>query len=268
VLFVPEPFRDVIRSMWLMMITSALISLGLILAFAYFIHTILRQKKLSQMKNDFINNMTHEFKTPITNISLALENISESNLLTDTYLRIISEENEHMRENAERILQIAMLDKEEMKLNKTDVDLHELILRAARSFDLQLAHVKGTIRLNLAAEKHHTLADETHMINVFYNMLDNAIKYCKNSPDIVIATKNKDHHISITITDNGIGMSEEVSRHVFDRFFRGSSGDVHDVKGFGLGLNYVKKIVGLHGGSIDVKSTPGKGSVFEIILPV
>lgn len=268
VLYMRDPFGMILGSMWMMMATSLVIILMLVFAFAYFIRMFLRQKKLSMMKNDFINNMTHEFKTPITNISLALENIEEDSGKTGLYLKIIGEENEHMRENVERILQIAMLDKQDLHLDREELNLHELILRVARSFEMQLANVKGQIDFEFKAEKHHITADETHIINMFYNLIDNAIKYSSANLYIVIRTENRNGQLCVSVKDNGIGMNEEVKKRIFDKFYRGSTGDTHDVKGFGLGLSYVKEVVEKHEGTITVYSEPGKGSTFEINLPV
>jgi two-component system phosphate regulon sensor histidine kinase PhoR len=267
VLYVSDPFKMIIDSMWMMMATSLLIILMLVFAFAYFIRMYLKQKKFSMMKNDFINNMTHEFKTPITNISLALENIAESADKRELYLKIIGEENEHMRENVERILQIAMLDRQEVYIEREELNLHELVHRVARSFEMQLAAVKGQISFDFDATRHHIIADETHIINMFYNLIDNAIKYSRSTPVIVVKTRDKGEQLVISITDNGIGMPEEVRKKIFDKFYRGSMGDTHDVKGFGLGLSYVKEVVDQHHGSIHVSSEPGKGSTFEISLP-
>ncbi len=256
----------VMKSMWLMLITSGLIILILSGLFAYFIIITLRQKRYSEMKNDFINNMTHEFKTPVTNISLALENIVLNGANTSRYLEIISNESDHLKENVERILQIAALDKNELTLQNTLIDVHELITKAGESFEAQLNRLNGSIQYSLTAKRHELLADEFHMKNILYNLIDNAIKYCNHIPEIRVSTCNTENGIRISISDNGTGIEKNQVGDIFTRFYRVENKDIHNIKGFGLGLSYVKHIISLYKGTIEVISEQGKGSTFIIEL--
>jgi two-component system phosphate regulon sensor histidine kinase PhoR len=268
--YYPNKTSMVLGALWGMLLTSAAIIILLIYTFWYFVRMMLRQKKLSDMKTDFINNMTHEFKTPVTNISLALETIGEAAHQLNglrPILNIIGEENERLRENVERILQIAAVDKENLSLKLETVDLHSLIQKVVRSFDMQIENNCGRINCSLQASYSNVVGDETHIINILYNLLDNAIKYSAGCPEVNISTQSNRIGVMLSIEDRGIGMNSATQKRIFDKFYRAQTGNVHDVKGFGLGLSYVKSIVDAHKGSIEVKSEPGKGSRFDVFLP-
>ncbi|MFI5134315.1 MAG: sensor histidine kinase [Chitinophagales bacterium] len=262
----------IVRSLWWMILLSALLLLTFVATFLTAIYVILKQKKLSEVKTDFINNMTHEFKTPIATISLALDSIKNPRILDNKekihyYTEIIGRENKRMNSQVENILQMALLDKENFELNEQLLNVHELIAAVAEPFQLQVSSRGGKFNLELNAENPYVLADEIHLTNVFHNLLDNANKYSQNSPDIVVRTHGEKDGIVITVADRGIGMSAETQKKVFEKFYREQNGNVHNVKGFGLGLAYVKSIITKHGGTIHVKSEPGKGSRFDVKLP-
>ena len=240
--------------------------------FGFTISIILRQKKLSEIKNDFINNMTHELKTPISTIRLSSESLlyssDNSEEKVEKYASIIYKENKRLEQQVERVLSIAKLDKGEIKLKCTTFDIHEIIEEAKENFQInQLEDSGGKIILHLNAENSIIFSDMVHITNVIYNLLDNATKYCDKSPYIEITTANVKQNISISIRDNGKGIAKENFKLIFDKFYRVPTGNVHDVKGFGLGLFYVKSIVEKLKGSIYVKSQLGLGSEFTIIIP-
>jgi two-component system phosphate regulon sensor histidine kinase PhoR len=234
---------------------------------------MIRQKKISDIKTDFINNMTHEFKTPIATISVAVDSINNSKVIErpdiiKNYTRIIKEENNRMNTRVEQVLQMALLDSSEFKLNEKAVDIHELIRNITDNIRLQTESRNGQLIVNLEASQTHVLADESHMTNVLISILDNAIKYSPVNPEIRVSTTNSRSSIVISISDNGIGMNSDTQKKIFDKFFRVTSGNIHSIKGFGLGLSYAKAIVLAHKGEIKVNSEVDKGSRFEIILPV
>jgi two-component system phosphate regulon sensor histidine kinase PhoR len=264
---VPDSFNSIIRAMSVMMLSSAVIILILIFCYAYFVKTILDQKKLSEMKNTFINNITHEFRTPITNIKLALENWHDAPEKSSRYSGIIAEENEHMERNVEQILRLASFEHGCTQAEFTEVDIIRLIHETVNSFEIQLNKVNGEVIYHIEAAETVIYGDRAHLKTLLYNLIDNAIKYSKTNPVITINVLHTKGGIQLEVEDNGIGMSPETQKHIFDRFYRGYTGDTHDVKGFGLGLSYVKYIVELHGGTIKVKSKPGIGSKFTIQLP-
>jgi signal transduction histidine kinase len=246
---------------------SVLIILLLASAFIYFFRTVIRQKKLSEMKTDFINNMTHEFMTPVTNIGLALETLekSEQDRTRQQIMNVIGTENDHLKENIQKILQVAVLEEGTAYLNPGPVNLHELLQRLERSFEIAIREQQGMLVFSLHATDPVIIADETHLINLFYNLLDNAIKYASAAPlQVHVDTWNTGRKLIVQVRDNGIGMNPEVQRHIFNRFYRASNGTRHDVKGFGLGLTYVKSIADAHGADIGLESVPGKGSIFTI----
>jgi len=258
-----------LNTLWGVLLASIVVVLLLCYAFWYFVRTIQAQKKLSEMKTDFINNMTHEFKTPITNIGLAVENINEAGGLNGNgpFVRIIGEENNRLRDNVERILQIASLKKEEIKLSLNRLNINSIIENIANNIEQSHYPHNPDIQCTLDAENPFIVADETHIINIIYNLLDNSLKYCSTRPIILISTHSTDKGIILTIKDNGIGMNHETQRRMFEKFYRAHTGNVHNVKGFGLGLSYVKSLVDLHSGHIKIESELGKGSSFEIFLP-
>lgn len=250
------------------------IILFVIIFFGFSISVIFKQKKLSEIRNDFINNMTHELKTPIATIGLSSETLmnldpenAKDKLLR--YASIIYKENKRLESQVERVLNVANLDRTEIKLNRTVFDVHEIIEEAAENFEFnQLEELGGTIRLELNADNPILNADQVHITNIVNNLVDNAIKYCDKTPEIIILSTNLKGKISITFKDNGKGISRENLKHIFDKFYRVPTGNLHDVKGFGLGLFYVKTIIEELGGTISVKSILGKGSEFTISLPV
>jgi two-component system phosphate regulon sensor histidine kinase PhoR len=269
----PTQQEYLIRKTWLTLAMALVLIAIVVLCFAYAIFTIIRQKKLSQVKNDFINNMTHEFKTPISTISLATEALQDQSVGVDTslrqrYLKIIDSENQRLSRQVEKVLQIASLEKEDFELKIEKVDVHKTIERALQNVAIQVEKKGGSITTDFRAKEKLIPADEHHLTNIIYNLLDNANKYTTNPPQISITTKDDPGKgILIRIIDNGIGMTKEVINKIFDKFYRRPTGNLHDVKGFGLGLSYVKTLVEAHGGNIDVKSATGRGSVFEIFLP-
>jgi two-component system phosphate regulon sensor histidine kinase PhoR len=242
-------------------------------AFFITIRTLLKQKKLSEIKSDFINNMTHEFKTPLATISLAVdalknEKVTGNKEKTDYFTGIIKEENKRMNKQVETILQAALLDKKEVQLNLKRLLAHDLIVSALNNINLQVEEKGGKIDVELDAENDLILADEVHFTNVINNLLDNAVKYSKDNLHIKLSTKNSGHYLKIKIEDNGIGMNKETLHRIFEKFYRAHTGNVHNVKGFGLGLSYVKTMVDAHHGHIKAESVLGKGSCFIITMPL
>jgi len=243
----------------------------IMLLFIIMLFILYRQKKISDIKNDFINNITHEFKTPISTITLACEalssDISRKNNW-EAYLSIINDENERLKLMVNNILQLAQLKKGQLHLHLETCDIHELITHICNSFSLLIKSNNGEIREYLYAE-HYTLpVDKMHIQNVIINLIENSIKYTKEEPKIAIRTENDKRNLLISVSDNGIGMTRKNIKYIFNDFYRVSTGNIHNQKGQGLGLVYVKKIVELHGGSISVASTPDKGSTFCIALPL
>jgi two-component system phosphate regulon sensor histidine kinase PhoR len=224
------------------------------------------------MKNDFINNMTHEFKTPISTISLACEalkdkDIQKVNGISDTYINMIDEENNRLKSMAEKILQSAKLEKDNIALKKEEVDVHEIIEESIKNIQLQIEKKAGQIIMELKAKEHMLLADKVHFTNIIFNLLDNANKYSPVTPQLKIKTENSYSGIIISIEDNGVGISKANQKRVFEKLYRVPTGNIHNVKGFGLGLSYVKAIVEAHGGKIGLESELNKGTKFIITLP-
>ncbi len=268
----PERTNYVLGSMVGILGGSLLFSLFILATFALSLYFLIRQKKISEMKSDFINNMTHEFKTPIATINLAADTIVNSRVINDEtsirhFIGMIKKENNRMNKKVETILQIASLDKKEIEFRFENVSIHTIIERAVDTIEIQVHQRNGKILLNLSAEDPHILGDSEHLSNLVNNLLDNAIKYSPESPFITIGTKNCEDGLIMSVEDNGIGMTKAVQSKIFERFYRQSSGNVHDVKGFGLGLNYARSIIEAHKGTITVLSEPGKGSRFDIFLP-
>jgi two-component system phosphate regulon sensor histidine kinase PhoR len=246
---------------------------GLILfCFSYTIYVIFLQKKVSEMKTDFINNMTHEFKTPIATISLASDSIISPMIISNKdkikrFAGIIKQENKRMLSQVEKVLQMALIDKKDFELKISGVDVHTLIEQAVENANLQIQRRGGHIKTFLKATKYMIMGDMTHLSNVIHNLLDNANKYSPDSPEITVSTRNVTNGIEVIVEDKGVGMSKEVRKLIFDKFYRVPTGNLHDVKGFGLGLSYVKAITDAHNGVIEVKSEPGKGSSFILYFP-
>jgi two-component system, OmpR family, phosphate regulon sensor histidine kinase PhoR len=247
----------------------------IIAAFYLTVYTMLRQKKLGEIKNDFINNMTHEFKTPIATISLAVdamrnEKVLQSREKMSYFSSIIKEENQRMNRQVETILKASQLEKQEVNLNLQPINVNKVIKDVVDTFALQLQEKQGRAEVTLDAENDEINADEVHFSNLINNLVDNAVKYSKeNTPIFIkITTSSNDKSLFIKVEDNGIGMSKETVKRVFERFYRAHTGNLHNVKGFGLGLSYVKTMVHAHGGEIKVESTLGKGSIFTLQLPL
>ena len=268
----PERTNYVLGSMVWILGGSMLFSLFILATFALSLYFIIRQKKISEMKSDFINNMTHEFKTPIATISLAADTITNPKVIKDEtsirhFIGMIKKENSRMNKKVETILQIASLDKKEIEFRFENVSLHTIIEHAVEAIEIQVHQRNGKITFNLNAEEPVIYGDLEHLTNLVNNFLDNAIKYSPELPEITITTRNCEKGVILSVEDKGIGMTKAVQSKIFERFYRQSSGNVHDVKGFGLGLNYSRSIIEAHKGSISVFSEPGKGSRFEIFLP-
>ncbi|MGJ8660998.1 MAG: sensor histidine kinase [Bacteroidota bacterium] len=249
-----------------------LIVLLVFLFFGFSLSIILKQKKLSEIKNDFINNMTHELKTPIATIGLSSETLLKNDFSGDSdkikrYASIIHKENKRLENQVERVLNVAKLDKEQVVLKKSTISIHELLEEVRDNFEFNQEEKGGIISLSLDAKDDAIRADEVHVSNVLYNLIDNAIKYTTETPKIKIRTKSENKFLRIEIEDNGIGMKREDLSQIFEKFFRVHTGNRHDVKGFGLGLYYVKLIIDAHKGNIEVKSSPGKGTTFIISFP-
>jgi two-component system phosphate regulon sensor histidine kinase PhoR len=252
---------------------SSLVLLLVILFFVYTLFVILKQKRLSEIQKDFINNMTHEFKTPISTIAVSTEVLKDPDIIHQperllNYATIIEKENTRLKQQVERVLQMAKLDKEDIGLKKEKVDVHQIIRDALKNTALSLRERQGSIRCELCAGMHDIEADRLHLINVLYNLIDNAIKYSKEAPDILIRTANIDGSLRLEVKDNGIGIAKGHQRKIFEKFYRVPTGNVHDVKGFGLGLNYVQSIIRAHKGSIKLESDLGMGSIFKIYFPI
>jgi len=271
-LYFPDKGFFIFKKVLISLIASLALILIIVYCYGYAIYIIKKQKQISEIKNDFINNMTHEFKTPISTVSLACEalrdkDVQKNEKFIERYIGIINDENARLGTQVEKVLQMATLDKKDFKLKLERLDIHEIIENAIQNINLQVEKRGGSIHKKLKADRRKVVADELHLTNIIYNLLDNANKYSKENPDITIATYNENGGISVSVADKGIGMSKEVVSKIFDKFYRVPTGNLHDVKGFGLGLAYVKTMLEALGGRIDVKSSMGKGSEFEIYLP-
>lgn len=237
------------------------------------LYSLYRQKKLSEVTNEFINNMTHEFKTPISTISLSCEALSDPSVHNDAatreaYISIIRDENIRLQNMVSNILQTAQLKKGQVKMQIELVDMHELIRKITDSISLQISSVRGVLSLALNADTHKIFVDSSHIQNVIVNLVENGIKYSQNAPEILINTQSDSKYFMVSVSDKGIGIPKKAIGHIFENFYRVSQGNVHNVKGYGLGLGYVKKIVSLHKGKIEIKSEVGKGSTFTVYLPI
>jgi two-component system, OmpR family, phosphate regulon sensor histidine kinase PhoR len=272
-IYFPNRTSLVLGSVWFTLLMSVLFTGIILFCFWYTIQVIFRQKQLSEMKTDFINNMTHEFKTPIATISLAADSIGSPMILNNPdkirrFVDIIRQENRRMNSQVERVLQVALIDKKDIQLRLGQVDLNEIVEQVVGNFSLQVEKRDGVLHTDLQADNAGIEGDATHLVGIIHNLLDNANKYSPEKPEITVRTRNVPVGIEVTVQDKGIGISKEVRKHIFDKFYRVHTGDVHDVKGFGLGLSYVKAIMTAHKGFVDVKSEPGKGSSFILTFPV
>ncbi|MFM1933474.1 MAG: hypothetical protein RL360_354 [Bacteroidota bacterium] len=271
-IYFPESANYIWQTMGLSLAGSGLLLLVMIGCFYFAVLTILKQKKLATVKNDFINNMTHEFKTPITSISLATQLLQEElkpgkNESILRYLGIIKDENTRLGQQVERVLQTAQMEKEEITLKRKKVDISALVHQVAEINGPLIESVNGSLVVNVDKLPSTLELDEVHISNVLNNLIDNAVKYSPSNPQVEILARSQDQEISIQVKDHGMGMPKEALSNIFDAFYRVPTGNVHNVKGFGLGLSYVKKIVEAHGGKVHVKSKLGEGSTFEIYLP-
>jgi len=264
----PDKKADIVGAMGIW-IFSAFTFLLILILFGFMIVDLSKQKKLAEVKADFINNMTHELQTPITNISIASEvlrkaagKINEEKAAH--YVDIIYTENQRLKFQVEQVLQTAMLERGEIELKKSEVNLNSVIEEVVRNFQLRVESRHGQIKSRLEARQPLVFGDPFHLTNIFYSLLDNADKYSPANPEITITTTNKNNGILVAIADKGIGISKDIQQYIFDKFYRASQGDVHDVKGFGLGLTYVREIVKAHQGNVSVSSEVNKGSLFEL----
>ncbi len=270
--FFPTKTSIVWGTLWLNLLFSLLFVTVILGCFAYTINIIYRQKKLSEMKNDFINNMTHEFKTPIATISLASDSITNPSVIGNPdkirrFADIIRQENKRMNGQVEKVLQMAVIERGSINLNVSSIDLHDIIEQALGNITLQVERKEGTTTAILNAQKSIIEGDFNHISNIINNLLDNANKYSPEHPEITVSTQNVSNGVEVTISDKGIGMTKEAKKKIFEKFYRVHTGNVHDVKGFGLGLSYVKTMITAHKGSIDVRSELGKGSSFIVFFP-
>ena len=273
VIYFPTEKNYLLQSLGFMGTSSALLTLVVLIAFGYTIFIIFRQKNLSEMRSDFVNNMTHELKTPISTISLATQMLNDTtipnNMKNIEHLsKVIHDESKRLSFQVEKVLQAAIFEKGKLDLKIRRLDAHELINNVVRNFILQVKNKNGQIVKNLDAEYSVVNVDEVHFTNAILNLLDNAIKYCKGEPYISVSTINRKDFLVIRVEDNGIGISKENQKRIFEKFYRIPTGNVHNVKGFGLGLSYVKKVIEEHNGKITLESELNVGTTFEIHIPV
>ncbi|HWY38661.1 MAG TPA: HAMP domain-containing sensor histidine kinase [Bacteroidia bacterium] len=272
-LIFPEKKQFILAEMGILFITSVILILVVLIMFWRTILLLMEEKKISEHTTDFLNNMTHEFKTPLTNIALAGKmmvkdvNIKQEDKIKH-YSGIILEENEKLRLQVEQVLSMTALERGEIPLQKTELDLHQLINDAVKCMSVQIENRQGDLKLYLEATNLVVFGDKSHLTNAVCNLIDNAIKYSREKPELSIRTSDTAEGLKMAISDNGIGIKQGHQKKVFDKFFRVPTGDIHDVKGFGLGLAYVKKIIELHGGMIGLQSEERKGTTFIITLPV
>lgn len=269
----PDKKAHILQSMTLLLSGSGLFTIIILLTFLITIRIILKQKKLSEIKSDFINNMTHEFKTPIATISLAVDSINNPKVIHEPikikhFTGIIEEENKRMNARVENVLQMSLIDKNDFAFVYEDIDMHATIQQVVKQFELQVQKQKGTVKFDLTAPKYILSTDVDQIKIILSYLVDNALKYSPDRPEIRISTKIANKLFVIKIKDNGVGMTKEERLKIFDKFYRVPKGDIHNVKGFGLGLSYVKAVVMAMGGKIDVESTVGVGSEFIISIPI
>lgn len=257
-------------NIWLI---SGFVLITAIIFFAYAVFIIFRQKRLSEIQKDFINNMTHEFKTPISTIGISANVIADPEIIQDpgrlkNYVAIIADQNKRLENQIEKVLQVASIEKNKLHLKLEKVNIHDLIEDVSSSFELTIKDKDGKLNFQLNADNPAVMADKTHLTNVIYNLIDNAIKYSQNEPLIKVITSSSGHSVQLVISDKGIGIEKKYNHKIFDKFFRVPTGNIHNIKGFGLGLNYVKNIVDSHNWDILVKSIVNEGSQFIISIPV
>jgi two-component system phosphate regulon sensor histidine kinase PhoR len=246
--------------------------LVIIFSFSFTVSTIIKQKKVSEIKNDFINNMTHELKTPISTISLACQALGDPDIkskkgIVDNYINVIADENKRLAMVVENVLRTAVMDKGELKLEIVDINVNEVVDQVLQNMKIQLEQKGGSFITDLQATNTLVQADKIHFTNVVFNLVDNALKYTEKIPVIKVGTRDEAQGIVVFVEDNGIGISKENQKKIYEKLYRVPTGNIHNVKGFGLGLSYVKAIVDKHNGWIKVKSELNKGSRFEILIP-
>ncbi|HPJ78853.1 MAG TPA: HAMP domain-containing sensor histidine kinase [Prolixibacteraceae bacterium] len=273
VIYFPKRSGFLLRATGIMVIPTFILTGLLIAIFTYTIYIIFKQKKLSQIKNDFINNMTHELKTPISTISLASqmlqdETISNTPRTIAHISSVINQESKRLSYQVEKVLQMAVFNEGRLKLRFREFELNDLVRTVISSFELRVKNKNGTLHTDLRAVSNRIYGDEIHITNVVFNLLDNAFKYSNEIPDITVTTENRRESVVLSVTDKGIGIPREHQEQIFERFYRVPTGNVHNVKGFGLGLSYVKKIVEAHNGKILVESAVNKGTTFSIHFPL
>ena len=271
--YFPDQSHSFLRSTSFLVFPSLVLTLIIIGIFIVTLQIILRQKKISQIKNDFINNMTHELKTPISTISLASQMLRDSSVslsksTVDHISGVIFDESKRLSNQVEKVLQMAVFNEGKLKLKFTQIDLNKLAETVASNFEIRVSNENGELKTNLQAENPYIKGDEVHITNVFFNLLDNAVKYSKSNPQIELSTENKNGWVIVQVKDNGIGIPKEHQLQIFERFYRVPTGNIHNVKGFGLGLSYVKHIVDVHNGKIKVDSALGKGTRFRLYFPL
>ena len=269
----PEKTKHILSDISYILLLSLFFIFIIVIAFSSSLYQLVKQKKISEIKTDFINNMTHEFKTPIATINLALDSIKNPKIINDQdkilrYLKMIRDENKRMHGQVENVLRISRLEKNQIEISTEASDLHDVIDDAISHVSLLTLDKKGSITTHLEAIQSEILANQFHMTNVLVNILENALKYSDDKPKIDVYTESTNKNLLIKIEDKGIGMSKNVQKHIFDKFYREQKGNIHDVKGHGLGLAYVKEIIDIHHGTVFVDSEKGKGSTFTIKLPL
>ncbi len=271
--YFPDQNNNFFKSASFLVFPSLILTLMIIGIFIVTLQIILRQKKISQIKNDFINNMTHELKTPISTISLASQMLRDSSVslspgTVDHISGVIFDESKRLSNQVEKVLQMAVFNEGRLKLKFTQIDLNKLAETVASNFEIRVSNENGELKTDLVAENPFIRGDEVHITNVIFNLLDNAVKYSKASPAIELSTENRNGWVIIQVKDHGIGIPKEHQAQIFERFYRVPTGNVHNVKGFGLGLSYVKRIIDVHDGKIKVDSTLGKGTRFRLYFPL
>ncbi|HEY3388704.1 MAG TPA: HAMP domain-containing sensor histidine kinase [Prolixibacteraceae bacterium] len=271
--YFPDQDKSFFSTTSFMVFPSLLLTLIIIVIFIVTLQIILRQKKISTIKNDFINNMTHELKTPISTISLASQMLRDSSVTlskstVDHISGVIFDESKRLSNQVEKVLQMAVFNEGKLKLKFTQIDLNKLAETVASNFEIRISNESGELKTDLQAENPFIRGDEVHITNVFFNLLDNAVKYSKTKPVIELSTENKNGWVIVEVKDNGIGIPKENQTQIFERFYRVPTGNIHNVKGFGLGLSYVKRIIDVHNGKIKVDSTLGKGTRFRLYFPL
>lgn len=268
----PDKAQYIRAEMGLPFISSVLLILLVLIMSWRTILSLMKEKRISEHTTDFLNNMTHEFKTPLTNIALAGKMMTKENNIQQGekikhYSGIILEENEKLRMQVEQVLSMTALERGEIPLRKTEIDFHKLIDEALKCISVQIENEKGEVNLDLRADNFTVYGDKIHLTNALCNLIDNGVKYARGKPSLSFSTSSDSGNLIVIFTDKGIGIEKEYNKKVFEKFFRVPTGDVHDVKGFGLGLAYVRHIIELHGGTIGLQSEKGKGTSFTITLP-